>query len=231
MLPDMQKKLELAGLILLIIVFVFVGKGLKTLVTSEKLEVRKGYTVVIDPGHGGEDPGKVGINGELEKDINLQIAMKVRELLESEGMKVVMTREDDRMLAGDGTSGKKAEDLKERIRIIDDAKADLAVSIHQNSYTSPDVNGAQVFYYSHSEEGKRAAEVMQSALLSVNPQNHRTAKANDSYYLLTRTKTPVIIVECGFLSNLDEAEKLIDEEYQTEISNAIGNGIHSCLAD
>ena len=227
----MRKKIELAGLILLIIVFAFVGKGLKTLVTSEKLEVRKGYTVVIDPGHGGEDPGKVGINGELEKDINLQIALKVRELLESAGIKVIMTREDDQMLAGNVSSGKKAADLKERIRIIDEAKADLAVSIHQNSYTSPDVHGAQVFYYSHSEKGKQYAEIMQNALLSVDSMNKRAAKANDSYYLLTRTKTPVIIVECGFLSNLDEAEKLIDEEYQTEISNAIVNGIHSCLAD
>lgn len=227
----MWKKIELAGLILLLIAFVFVGKGLKTLVTSEKLEVRKGYTVVIDAGHGGEDPGKVGINGELEKDINLQIAVKVREALESQGIRVVMTREDDRMLVRSGSSGRKAEDLQERIRIIDDAKADLAVSIHQNSYTSPDVHGAQVFYYSHSEEGKYAAEVMQKALLFVDPENTRAAKANDSYYLLIRTKTPVIIVECGFLSNLDEAEKLIDEEYQAEISNAIVNGIHSCLAD
>lgn len=227
----MQKKLELAGLILLIVVFALIGKNLKALVASEKLEVRTGHTIVIDPGHGGEDPGKVGINGELEKDINLQIAMKVRDLLADAGIQVIMTREDDRMLAGENSSSKKTADLKERIRIIDEAKADFVVSIHQNSYTSSDVHGAQVFYYSHSEEGKRAAEIMQNALLAVEAENHRSAKANDSYYLLTRTKSPVIIVECGFLSNLDEAEKLIDEEYQTEISNAIVNGIHSCLAD
>lgn len=227
----MQKKLELAGLILLIVVFALIGKNLKALVASEKLEVRTGHTIVIDPGHGGEDPGKVGINGELEKDINLQIAMKVRDLLADAGIQVIMTREDDRMLAGENSSSKKTADLKERIRIIDEAKADFVVSIHQNSYTSSDVHGAQVFYYSHSEEGKRAAEIMQNALLAVEAENHRSAKANDSYYLLTRTKAPVIIVECGFLSNLDEAEKLIDEEYQTEISNAIVNGIHSCLAD
>ena len=152
--------------------------------------------------------------------------MKVKELLEEQGIRVVMTREDDRMLGAE-----KAQDMKERVRIIDDAKADLVVSIHQNSYTSSDVHGAQVFYYSHSEEGKQAAEAMQNALLSIDPENQRAAKANDTYYLLTRTKTPVIIVECGFLSNLDEAEKLIDEEYQKEISNAIVHGIHSCLAD
>ena len=206
--------------------FVFVGKNLKALVTSEKLEIRKGYTIVIDPGHGGEDPGKVGINGELEKDINLQIGMKVKTLLEEQGIRVVMTREDDRML-GDG----KAQDMKERVRIIDNAKADFVVSIHQNSFTSPDAHGAQVFYYSRSEDGKRIAEATQKELLLMDTDNQRAVKSNDTYYLLTRTKTPVIIVECGFLSNLNEAEKLIDEEYQTKISNAIVNGIHSCLTD
>ena len=227
----MWKKIELAGLIIVIAILSFVGKNLKTLVTSEKLEVRKGQTIVIDPGHGGADPGKVGINGELEKDINLDIAVCVKELLEEKGFQVIMTREDDRMLAAEESSNKKAEDLKERVRIINDAKADLVVSIHQNSYTSADVHGAQVFYYTNSKEGEQAAAQMQTALLEADPQNQRTAKANDAYYLLTKSKTPVIIVECGFLSNLDEAEKLIDPEYQREISNAIVNGIQTCLAD
>jgi N-acetylmuramoyl-L-alanine amidase len=99
------------------------------------------------------------------------------------------------------------------------------VSIHQNSYTSSDIKGAQVFYYSHSEEGKRAAEIMQKALLSVDSDNSREAKANDSYYLLTKTKTPVIIVECGFLSNSKEEKLLADEEYQSKIAFSIYTGI------
>ena len=104
-----------------------------------------------------------------------------------------------------------------------------AVSIHQNSYQDAQIHGAQVFYYSHSEEGKRMAEVMQKALLKADEENTRQAKANDTYYLLKRTEVPTIIVECGFLSNPEEAAKLVSPKYQEKLAEAIAEGILACM--
>lgn len=111
-------------------------------------------TVVLDSGHGGFDPGKESSDGILEKHINLAIAERLKELLEKEGIRVVMTRTDDNGLYTESDSNKKIADMKKRCAIIDAAKADIVVSIHQNSYQSPEVKGAQVFYYKHSAEGK-----------------------------------------------------------------------------
>ena len=104
-----------------------------------------------------------------------------------------------------------------------------AVCIHQNSYQDAQIHGAQVFYYSHSEEGKRMAEVMQKALLKADEENTRQAKANDTYYLLKRTEVPTIIVECGFLSNPEEAAKLVSPKYQEKLAEAIAEGILACM--
>ena len=115
---------------------------------------------------------------------------------------------------------------------MEEAKADLAVSIHQNSYPDPAIKGAQVFYYTSSVEGKQLAKRLQERLVKgLDPQNHRQAKANDSYYLLKKTACPIVIVECGFLSNREEAEKLSTDEYQEKVADAICNGIETYLKD
>ena len=176
--------------------------------------------IVVDSGHGGSDPGKVGINGALEKDVNLKIAKKIEKLLEKNHVQVIMTREDE-----NGLADSKVEDMKKRVSIINEKKPVLAVSIHQNSYGQESIHGAQVFYYSHSKEGEAAAQVMQEALLSIDPGNKRQAKANDTYYMLKKTEVPLIIVECGFLSNQEEAEKLVTEEYQMKIAEAVCEGV------
>lgn len=176
--------------------------------------------VVIDSGHGGNDPGKIGINSALEKDINLQIAQKIQKLLEEQGVKVVMTREDESSLRES-----KTEDLKARVELINQTKPSLVVSIHQNSYSDESIHGAQVFYYTHSKEGENAAKVLQEALRQIEPENHRQAKANDTYYLLKKTEVPMVIVECGFLSNRKEAEQLCSEEYQIQVAQAVVDGI------
>lgn len=222
------KKVELVLLILVIAGFVMLSKNIEKMVVSENVQTEE-KVVVLDAGHGGEDPGKVGVNNSLEKDINLQIAVKVKGMLEEKGFLVVMTREIDEMLCDESSDNKKQEDMKARITMINNSGAELAVSIHQNSYTDPDVSGAQVFYYSGSKEGELAANLMQEALLEIDENNHRQAKENSSYYLLKHTEIPMLIVECGFLSNPQEAEKLITEEYQQEISNAIVHGIESCF--
>jgi N-acetylmuramoyl-L-alanine amidase len=181
---------------------------------------------VIDAGHGGIDPGKIGINGADEKDVNLQIALLVKEYLEAQDVEVVMTRESEEGLYDEDVSNKKVQDMKRRIAIIDEAAPALTVSIHQNSYPEEYVHGAQVFYYAGSAEGEKLAQLIQESMIKrVDPENHRQVKANDSYYLLKKTATPIVIVECGFLSNSAEAEKLCNEDYQERIAWAIHMGI------
>lgn len=192
---------------------------------SVKIQGRQAC-VVIDAGHGGDDPGKVGINDALEKDINLKIAQRLKALLEAQDIEVVMTRETEAGLYDSGASNKKVQDMKRRIEIIDEAEPVITVSIHQNSYPEEYVHGAQVFYYTSSAEGKKLADTLQEALVSMaDPENTRVTKANDSYYLLKKTGTPIVIVECGFLSNYAEAQKLVTEEYQEKIAWALHMGI------
>lgn len=180
--------------------------------------------------HGGNDPGKVGVDNCLEKDINLIIAKKVKKILEQQDIEVFMTREDDKGLYEEQTSNKKVQDMKNRCAFINEKEPDCVVSIHQNSYHEEYVTGPQVFYYGSSEEGKKLAELIQQKLISyVKPENERQAKANSSYYLLKKTEAPIVIVECGFLSNWEETKKLQDDNYQNQIAWAVAMGILSYL--
>lgn len=182
--------------------------------------------IVIDAGHGGFDPGKVGIQGTLEKDINLNIALKLKELLEKEHYQVVMTRTSDCGLYEESDSNKKRTDLYNRVKIINESNAVMAVSIHQNSFSQGSSKGAQVFYYSTSDEGEKLANIMQETIKkTIGDGNHRVAKENSSYYLLKKTNCPLVIIECGFLSNASEEALLLTEEYQEKMAEAIKNGI------
>lgn len=186
--------------------------------------------VVLDSGHGGFDPGKISPDGTLEKDINLQIARRVKQYLEASDVEVIMTRDTDTGLYGANDNNKKIADMRNRCQLINDAKPDLAVSIHQNSYHEESVDGAQVFYYQDSEKGKRLAEILQNRFDFVLGENNtRTARPNDNYYLLLHVKSPVIIVECGFLSNRAEAALLNTEEYQDKVAWTIHMGIMEYL--
>lgn len=224
----MRKKIELAVLLLFLAVLVLLSKNLQKLVSSGNVTA-KNKIIVLDSGHGGDDPGKIGVNQAKEKDVNLKIAKKTKERLEKKGWKVVMTREKDVMLGDPAAGNKKIHDMKARVERINKTMPQAAVSIHQNSYQDAQIHGAQVFYYSHSEEGKRMAEVMQKALLKADEENTRQAKANDTYYLLKRTEVPTIIVECGFLSNPEEAAKLVSPKYQEKLAEAIAEGILACM--
>lgn len=224
----MKQKVELMMSILLLVSAFFLARGTAAYVMNQQegQQEQKGQCIVVDAGHGGSDSGKVGVNGELEKDINLQMAKKLQEVLEQEGFQVVLTRDEDRGLYDENAQNQKVQDLKNRCQLIDENNPVLTISIHQNSYTSPDVSGAQVFFYATSIEGKKLAESIQHSLVDeVDPENHRVEKANDTYYLLKKTSSPIVIVECGFLSNPEEAEKLTTEEYQDQIVQAIKDGI------
>jgi len=188
------------------------------------------FVVVVDAGHGGFDPGKIGVNGAEEKDINLAIAKKVKKYLEAGDVQVVMTRESEAGLYDENSSNKKVQDMKRRIEIMEKVQPNLTVSIHQNSYTEEYVHGAQVFYHEQSFAGKRLAELIQQQFrVYADPENKRQIKANNSYYLLKKTAVPIVIVECGFLSNYEEAQKLVSEEYQDCIAWAVYMGIMQYL--
>jgi len=183
-------------------------------------------TIVVDAGHGGIDPGKVGVNNALEKDVNLAIALKLERNLKENGINVVMTRKDDNGLYEESDTNKKVRDMKNRLAIIEDAKPALAVSIHQNSYPDASVSGVQVFYYKDSEKSKQAAEIMQEQMIkTLKPEKERAAKDNNSYYLLKKTSVPIMIIECAFMSNPTEADLLIQDAYQEKVAWAIYLGI------
>lgn len=179
-----------------------------------------GKVVIIDAGHGSWDPGKVVGNDILEKDINLAIALKLQRYLEQGGSYVLMTRTDDTVL-GDT----KRTDMAGRITIINEGHGDLLVSIHQNSFPDSSASGPQVFYYGNSQESKRLAESVQAQMTEFLNTRRRTPKANENYVMLKRTSIPAIIVECGFLSNRADREKLITESYQQRVAWAIYVGI------
>jgi len=177
--------------------------------------------IVIDAGHGGWDPGKVGKNDVMEADINLAIAEDLQVMLETGGAVVFMTRADDTAL-GDT----KNADLSARSAMPTDMQAHIFVSVHQNAYHTSNVRGAQTFYYGDSEKSKQLAEVVQARMRSfLDAENRKEAKANENYYLLRKTATPAIIVECGFLTNDAEAEMLAREDYQEKVAWAIYMGI------
>ncbi len=225
----MKKKLELLMGILLVAAAFFLAQNGAKLVQSSKAKSTT-LCIVIDAGHGGIDPGKIGINNALEKDINLEIALKLEQKLEAAGIKIVMTRTDDTGLYSESSTNKKVEDMQERCKLIAESEPVFTVSIHQNSYVTEDIRGAQVFYYGQSEVGKELAETLQESLISlVDPDNHRQAKANESYYLLKKTTSPTVIVECGFLSNSEEAALLVTSDYQDTLVDAICQGIFTYL--
>lgn len=212
-------------LTLMVAVAGFILRGGVRLVSSGRVvmfQEKERPCVVIDAGHGGADPGKVGVDGSLEKDINLQIAKKLAQFLTAADVDVVLTRETDAGLYDENISNKKVQDMKNRVALIEEKKPALTVSIHQNSYHEEYVHGAQVFYYAGSEESKALAERIQQMLArEVDPDNARQAKANDSYYLLKKTSSPIVIVECGFLSNYEEAQKLSQAHYQERTAWAL----------
>ena len=180
--------------------------------------------IIVDPGHGGFDPGKPGINGEDEIDLNLKIALKLRDYLEQSGAMVVMTRTTDNDVDGMEGVKHKSKDMAQRKQMA--ADGDIVVSIHQNSFSQPSVRGAQAFYSKKSEHGKALATLIQRSIKeNADTENRREAKSNANYYVLKAIEIPSVIVECGFLTNSEEEAKLNDDLYQDKMAWSIYLGI------
>lgn len=192
-------------------------------------------TVLIDPGHGGFDSG-ASANGVVEKDINLEVAKILQEYIESAGGTAYLTRTEDKSTAvpeNERQISMKMSDLKERKKAIDTLGADVFVSIHMNKFEQTKYKGAQVFFDNSSAENKRLAESIQQALMEVvDKSNNRSAKGSGkSIFVLRENTIPSALVECGFLSNTEEAKKLADTEYQRKLAWGIYTGIVRFFAD
>ncbi len=208
---------------LIVLILIFTTK------TAPTFSVAPLCTVVVDAGHGEPDGGAVGVNGTLEKDINLSIAIKIQEILESRGVKVIMTRTDDNSIHSSDAQTlheKKVSDMHKRESIINNSGADLFLSIHMNSFTDTSASGLHVFYSRNHPEAENLAVSIQDELTNITHAKAHTVKtASETLYLMKSPVPPAILVECGFLSNPQEEELLNDELYQSKIAFAIANAI------
>lgn len=198
----------------------------------EKKEKFKDELVILDAGHGGEDGGATGVNGISEKDINFTITLSVKEKLEQAGFSVLLTREDDTLI-GDNTLAsileRKRSDTKRRLEIIKENENATFISIHQNHFSQERYHGAQIFYSGNHPDSEILAEYIRKSIVeSTQPENTRqNKKAEKNIYILFHSERPAVLVECGFISNYNEAEKLAQAEYQEKIAEAIAKGVVS----
>lgn len=182
--------------------------------------------ILIDPGHGGADGGAVAADGTQEKALNLAVSLPLRDLLTVMGYTVTMTRTEDVMINTEGNSlrERKVSDMKNRLQLVE--AADVTVSIHQNNFTQPQYSGTQIFYSANAEDSRVLAESVRTQVVSMlQPNNTRELKRGTSdVYLLHRASRPMILVECGFLSNTAELAKLKSTDYQRQLAFAVAAG-------
>lgn len=214
---------------IIVAVGVVIGVCCGVAASSASATVEK--VIVIDAGHGGVDAGVYGVEtGVRESDINLAIAKRLKGYFSDAGFKVVMTRKDNGGLYGLPTKGFKMRDMKKRKQIIEDCKADIVISVHQNSCPIPSRRGGTVFFDKSSKSGKALADAIQAELNSL----EECVKKNDAlagdYYMLKCTDNPSVIVECGFLTNAEDDRLLNTEEYRDKVAYAIFKGAISSFA-
>ena len=220
----MHRKIEILMIACLLASSFFLARAGAAFVSSKNAESEK-PCIVLDAGHGGVDPGKVGADNILEKDLNLSIVYKLKPLFENKGFRVVLTRKDDKVLADSNSKNVNVEDLHNRVALITETNPVMTICIHQNSFPDSSVSGPQVFFFDQSPEGEEIAATIQESLnTTLNPPKPRVSKSNNDYYILKKTPTPTVIVECGFLSNEVEAKNLTDEAYQQKLARAIYQG-------
>lgn len=191
--------------------------------------------IVIDAGHGGADGGCVGVNGCVEKDINLAIAKNLADMLRASGFEVVMTRDTDVSIHDEGVDGlrqQKISDMENRLEIIKSYPDSVFISIHQNQYTSPEYFGGQMFYTTNNPQNFRLAQIMQEEFAQLQEGNDREIKLIDNgLFLFKDTQQPAILIECGFLSNEQDASLLSDSVYQKRVAFAIYKGLMRHYSD
>jgi len=221
------------GSVALVVLFA-VNMGSRTITTlSENKPIVREHCIVIDPGHGGEDGGAVSYSGLPESTYNLSIAIRINDLLNLLGYQTKMIRTSDVSVytRGETLSQKKASDLIERVRIINETEDALMISIHQNHYPDAKYSGAQVFY-AKTEGSEAFAKHLQAAFIAtLNPGSHRQAKKSSGIYLMEHIRCPGVLIECGFLSNPEEDSNLKKSDYQKKLSAVITTAIGQYLSN
>ena len=224
------KKNKYCLILALFILSLYLGRGVCALAKNTCKNINS-TVIVIDPGHGGSDPGKISTSGVMEKDVNLSIAMALKQLFENRGFTVVMTRTTDCDLAPDNSKHPKTDDLTKRTALMSKSNVAVSISIHQNSFEDSSSCGPQVFYYAASDAGKELASSVLGALnTSLCVAKPRSIKPNKEYFILKKSTSPTVIVECGFLSNPAETLLLTDKNYQDDLAHAIYIGVTDYLA-
>lgn len=229
----MKKYKAVVILTIIFLVYVIFNMKSKFVFAIENESNQKNKIILIDPGHGGIDGGAQSESGTVEKNINLSIGLKLKKILQQQGYNIILTREEDKGLYTEGGTirKKKVEDLSNRCKMKEESNCSIFVSIHLNMFPQGKYYGSQV-WYSKNEESKRLAHIIQQNLIAdLKDNSGRIEKpALDSYKILRCGKDiPSVIVECGFLSNKAEEQKLKNDEYQQKIAESLGNSIKNFL--
>lgn len=205
--------------------FIFAGIGGSRAITtiSESAPLTDRKCVIIDPGHGGKDGGATSCTGILESTINLEIALRLNDLMHFLGVETMMIRTGDYSIhtSGETIASQKVSDLKERVRIVNETADAILVSIHQNHYSDSRYSGAQVFYAPNGISADLAGQLQTAFVKHLNPGSNRKSKKADGIYLMQKVTNPAVLVECGFLSNYEEEAKLRSEKYQKQVAAVI----------
>jgi len=234
----MKRELIVAMLpfyLLAVIIFVGIAKAGSDAVTaiSQNLPPEREHTVIIDPGHGGIDGGATSCTGVLESAINLEIALRLNDLVRFLGYETVMIRTTDTSIYTEGNTiaAQKISDLKERVRIVNDASRGVLVSIHQNTFSDSRYGGAQVFY-ANTDGSKDLANAIQTAFVgALNHGSKRTCKKSTGIYLMEHIRATGVLIECGFLSNPTEEAKLRSRDYQQKLCIVISASLSEYLSN
>jgi N-acetylmuramoyl-L-alanine amidase len=214
-------------------IFVYSYQG-KKLETNDNLEETtstpvSNKVIVLDAGHGTPDEGAQSSNGTTEAETNLKIALKVQNLLEQSGCTVILTRSDEKAiydLDKKTLKEKKISDIRNRVKIGNESSADIFVSIHLNKIPQQQYYGWQCFYKDGNEQSTKLAKSIQSSLNdAIQKENNRIAMKIDNIYIIKKVEIPTTIVECGFLSNPEEEQQLLTDDYQNRLAWGIYNGI------
>lgn len=207
------------------------GKAVSTL--KENSSVHRVHTVIIDAGHGGIDGGATSCTGVLESAVNLEIALRLENVMHLLGYKTVMIRTTDRSIYASGTTiaAQKVSDLRERVRIVNETDGGVLISIHQNTFSDSRYGGAQVFYAGNEDSKELASALQKEWISTLNPDSHRSAKKGEGIYLLQNITNPGVLVECGFLSNPKEEALLRSHDYQKKMCCVIASTVSGFLTD
>lgn len=216
-----------------IVILGFLGNKAVTVMT-ENAGVTDRVSVIIDAGHGGVDTGATSCTGVMESNINLEIALRLRDLLHLMGYQTKMIRTTDISIHTEGSAtiaAKKISDLKNRVQIVNETENAILISIHQNHFPVEKYRGAQVFYNRVGGSESLAKLLQNNFVMTINPDSNRKVKRADGVYLMQNIQTPGILIECGFLSNSEEESLLRDAAYQKKLCSVIAASLSTFLKE